>query len=715
MAERRLVVQILGDSRSLERAFSRSSRASKQWGDSINRAARGGVVATVGFRGLGRSVAFASGAFLGGAGFVAGARAAIGAASDLGEEINKTNVLFSTNAGEIRRWSRTTATSIGLSQRAALAAAGNFGAMFETLRLGDDVSSRMSRQLVTLGADLASFSNQDPAEMLDRLRSGLAGEAEPLRRFGILLSEARVQQEAYTSGIAKTGAKLTEQQKVLARFNLILKDSVAAQGDFARTSQSQANQERINAALREQAAERIGKVLLPAYNQATRAVNKWLGEEKNLVRAQKATKEALKIGTDAARAFRDVIETMAPVVQRVNRLLGGTENSVKLLLSVMVAGKIVAFTGALTGLSAQALVATGRVNALRFAMLRLGAIGAVTIGIELLINRKAIAEKGMNLRERFLESLGLNAGPGTNEFVPPILTGREREDAGTRVGRAQRAVQKRLAAERAAEAKLEALRREQREARRKEREALERERDVERRARLKAEQEEREALRQQELRDAQAEAAARRRERLRLRPERRRARQFEALGLTGEGAERVPGVGALRRRLGTLRTQIEGTILDTPKTRAQLARIAKVLSGQFGKVGRDVRAAILQMFSDINSALGGTGGGGPQTKARKLNINTMLAGIGLSEEELRELRSRLSQQTTTTLGAGRPRPRSFSTGTAGVGGGVGGTFVIHNHIHLDGQKIASSTTRHQQRARRRQGGSRAGVNPGGVR
>ena len=117
MAERKLVVQIVGDSKQLERTFARSSRAAGNFGKNVERAGRGGIVATVGFRGLGRSVAFASGAFLGGAGFIAGTRKALDAASNLAEEINKSNVLFGENASEVRRWSTTTATSIGISQR----------------------------------------------------------------------------------------------------------------------------------------------------------------------------------------------------------------------------------------------------------------------------------------------------------------------------------------------------------------------------------------------------------------------------------------------------------------------------------------------------------------------------------------------------------------------------------------------------------------------
>ena len=135
-----------------------------------------------------------------------------------------------------------------MSQTEALQAAGNFGGMFRTIGLGTRRTADMSRRLAELGADMASFNNEDPTDMLDRLRSGLAGEAEPLRRFGVLHREARVKTEAYRSGIAKAGAKLTEQQKVQARYNLILRDTTLQQGDVARTGDSWAGNCNANSA-----------------------------------------------------------------------------------------------------------------------------------------------------------------------------------------------------------------------------------------------------------------------------------------------------------------------------------------------------------------------------------------------------------------------------------------------------------------------------------
>ena len=184
-------------------------------------------------------------------------------ASDLNEEINKTKVVFGSASKSVLAFSDTTANALGISKSEALGAAGAFGNMFKTIGLAEGESADMSKKLVTLAADMASFNNEDPSEMLDKLRSGLSGEAEPLRRFGVLLSEAAVKEEAYSTGIAKRGAKLTEAQKVQARYSLILKQTAVQQGDFERTSGGMANLMRRLKANFKDASAVIGTALLP--------------------------------------------------------------------------------------------------------------------------------------------------------------------------------------------------------------------------------------------------------------------------------------------------------------------------------------------------------------------------------------------------------------------------------------------------------------------
>ena len=197
---------------------------------------------------------------------------AVRAASDLGEAVNKSNVIFGDNAAEIEAWAETGAAAFGLSKTAALDAAAGFGAMLDTAGLAGDAAANMSKDIVQLAGDMASFNNIDPTEALEKLRSGLAGEAEPLRRFGVFLSEAAVQQEAYQSGIAAVGAELTEAQKIQARYNIIFEQTTKQQGDFARTADALPNQIRSLKAEFENVSAEVGESLLPVMTKLLEAV-----------------------------------------------------------------------------------------------------------------------------------------------------------------------------------------------------------------------------------------------------------------------------------------------------------------------------------------------------------------------------------------------------------------------------------------------------------
>ena len=191
-------------------------------------------------------------------------RAAVTNAVNLGEQINKTAVVFrGPGASAVQDWSKTTATGIGISRRAALEAAGTFGNMLVPMGLGRAEAAKMSTGMVDLAGDMASFNNASPEETLDALRAGIAGETEPLRRFGVRLSQARLEQQAMSMGLKKGKAPLTDHARALATQALILKDTKDAQGDFSRTSDSLANKQRVIAAQFENFTAALGQKLIP--------------------------------------------------------------------------------------------------------------------------------------------------------------------------------------------------------------------------------------------------------------------------------------------------------------------------------------------------------------------------------------------------------------------------------------------------------------------
>ena len=184
-------------------------------------------------------------------------------ASNLGEAQSKVNAVFKSQAATVTAWSKTMSASFGVSARSALEAAGTYGNLFQAFGIGEVEAAKMSRKLVELAADMASFNNVPIEEALTALRSGLSGETEPLKRFGVALNDVRLRQEALNLKIYDGQGVLTVAQKSQAAYALILRDTALQQGDVARTAGGLANQKKFLAAQVEDLSGTFGAVFMP--------------------------------------------------------------------------------------------------------------------------------------------------------------------------------------------------------------------------------------------------------------------------------------------------------------------------------------------------------------------------------------------------------------------------------------------------------------------
>jgi hypothetical protein len=191
----------------------------------------------------------------------------ITAASDLSETANKIKVVFGPAASAVEAFASNSARQFGLSKQSALDASATFGVFGKAAGLTGKDLSGFSSQFVGLAADMASFSNTTPEQAIEALGSGLRGEAEPLRQYGILLDDATLRTEALKLGlISSTKEALTPQQKVLAAQASIMKQTSDAQGDFGRTSDGLANRQRILKAEFSDLQTKLGTGFLPIVN-----------------------------------------------------------------------------------------------------------------------------------------------------------------------------------------------------------------------------------------------------------------------------------------------------------------------------------------------------------------------------------------------------------------------------------------------------------------
>ena len=194
--------------------------------------------------------------------------AAGGAAVKFGVDAVETENLFTVSLGKMAKageaWAADLSKSLGLNRYELMQNMGMINQMFRSMGFAEEGAYAMATGLTKLSQDMASFYNLNPEEAFQKLQAGITGEAEPLKRLGILIDETTIKTYAYKNGIAKTGEELTQGQKVLARYGAIMEQTKNAQGDLARTMDSPANQMRQLKARTEELMTSLGQMLIPA-------------------------------------------------------------------------------------------------------------------------------------------------------------------------------------------------------------------------------------------------------------------------------------------------------------------------------------------------------------------------------------------------------------------------------------------------------------------
>lgn len=253
--DRTLKLSLLADTKNLVDGLKQGEKQTETFGDkieSINKKV-GLAFAAMGAAATGMALKFT--------------KDAIGAASDMEETISKIGVVFGESASEIEKFASTAARDIGQSRQQAMDAAATFAIFGKSAGLSGQALVNFSTDFVKLASDLASFNNTTPEDAIMAIGAALRGEAEPLRRYGVLLDDATLKAAAMEMGIYSGSGALTAQQKVLAAQQVIMQQTSLAQGDFARTSDGLANSQRSISAAVADAQVQLGTALLPVIQE----------------------------------------------------------------------------------------------------------------------------------------------------------------------------------------------------------------------------------------------------------------------------------------------------------------------------------------------------------------------------------------------------------------------------------------------------------------
>ena len=194
----------------------------------------------------------------------AGAVASVKAAGDAAEMISKFNVVFGRYAEDSTAALSQLAQATGRSKFDLMEMASALQDTFVPLGFARGEAADLSEAMTALAVDVGSFNNVASTDVMRDFQSAIVGNHETVRKYGIVITQAALDAELLNMGIEGGVKAATEQEKVMARLNLIYAGTTDAQGDAARTSGSWANQMvSLKAVLKDTSTE-IGLALLPA-------------------------------------------------------------------------------------------------------------------------------------------------------------------------------------------------------------------------------------------------------------------------------------------------------------------------------------------------------------------------------------------------------------------------------------------------------------------
>ena len=261
-------------------------------------------------------------------------RECIALGSDLEEVQNVVDVTFGKMSGQIDSWAKEAAEKFGLSELAAKQYSSTIGAMFKSMGVGGQELTDMSKKVAELAGDMASFYNLDTDTAFNKIRSGIAGITMPLQQLGINLSEANLEQFRISQGMTTAYKNMNQQEKALLRYNYLLSVTSDAQGDFARTSNSWANQTRILSLQLQSLKADLGAGLINVLTPVLQVINKIISGLAKMASAFKAftnllTGKKSDTSTTANTGAATAAEDLTDATEAANNYADATDKSTK--------------------------------------------------------------------------------------------------------------------------------------------------------------------------------------------------------------------------------------------------------------------------------------------------------------------------------------------------------------------------------------------------
>ena len=203
-------------------------------------------------------------------------------ASNFEQATGKLEVVFQNSSDGMKKWAEDALSTMNLSKATAIQTAADYGALFQGVGISIEKSAEWSKSLTERVADLSNFYDTTTEETISALNSIVTGTVQPMRRFGITMTEANLQQWAFAHGIRKTVREMSESEKVQLRYQFVMDKTKMAVGTTAREADSAGAQMKKFKEATAELALKFGELLLPVITPIIESINKILIAVSNL-------------------------------------------------------------------------------------------------------------------------------------------------------------------------------------------------------------------------------------------------------------------------------------------------------------------------------------------------------------------------------------------------------------------------------------------------
>ena len=253
-------------------------------------------------------------------------------------------VFGSSGRQEMKEWSKELGERVGRANYLLNEMVGHFGAIFKAQGFTRGQTKKLSKSLTELAVDLGSLYEKRDEDVFRDLQAAMTGQVRAVRKYGISIEEAMLKEEAQRQGIDKSVKLMTQQEKIMLRYALIMQQTTTAQGDAERTIGTFANQLKLAKAQIDDLARTVGSLLLPSFTKVVTKLNDFLKAMKKIDFKEIANNENLQKLGKTIVGFTSLALSLGLVGQAI-RLLRNPFFSILTLSGVIVAGMESNFLG----------------------------------------------------------------------------------------------------------------------------------------------------------------------------------------------------------------------------------------------------------------------------------------------------------------------------------------------------------------------------------